>query len=841
MIETRLLLRQIAKVGASVERPPDERGWQDFLERIERSYKEAEADRYLLERSLDKVSAEMQQLYESLRRASEQSLAIERDKLKAIISATGDGLATVDAEGIIQSINPAGARMLGWNAEELAGKSLREIVSSRDVEIDPTFCEALAEGRVYRSDRARFAHHDMGFVHVSYVLTPISQDKQNTGFVLVFHDMTTRKRVEEQLEHARAEAEATSRIKSEFLANMSHEIRTPMNAVLGMAGLLLDTPLNEEQRDYAAIVKSSGEHLMSLLNSILDLSKIEAGRLELERVEFDIRRVVDEVLQIFSERGAGPEVELVGHVGATVPPRVVGDPNRLRQVLLNFVSNAMKFTERGEVTVSVHLIAVVDGRAEVHFSVRDTGIGMAEEAMSRLFTPFTQADGSTTRRFGGTGLGLAISKQLVELMRGRVGVDSKKGQGSEFWFTAQFAVCQSDQDELPLEVKGLRALLVDDNAASRTSISETLGEWGVEVVAVESSMKAFVALSQAKSDQAFDMVLLDQHLPGLSGLEIARALCADHSFDHITKIWMGNLSRGIHSDDLRQVGIRVIIPKPVRRQSMRQALMRGFAPEMGRELLPTMQPPPREFFAPVRTRTHGAQILVAEDNLVNQRLAGKLLERIGYTYDVVANGLEAVEAVAANAYRLVLMDCMMPEMDGYQATRELRHKGFKLPIVAMTANALPGARETCIGSGMDDYITKPIEPQRLETVLKRWFLPVLDTDGLSDIRSLVGDQEENLEEIFRVFIADARKSLVEISNAIQDGDIKALSRLAHKLKSASGYLGARALQQRCVDIEQAAADADTFWVLHLASQVAPALEAFRQAATSRGLLGTEPL
>lgn len=838
MIETRLLLRQIAKVGAGVDRPPDERGWLDFLERVERSYKEAEADRYLLERSLDKVSAEMQQLYESLRRASENALAVERDKLKAIISATGDGLATVDSRGIIQSINPAGAMLLGWEETALEKRRLADIVSSEQVALDPALEVAIAQGHAHRNESARFAHRLSGPIHVSYALTPIYQEQEITGFVLVFHDMTTRKRAEEQLERARAEAEAASRMKSEFLANMSHEIRTPMNAVLGMTGLLLDTPLNEEQREYAAIVKNSGEHLLSLLNSILDLSKIEAGRLELESVSFDVRVVLDEVLQMFSDRGAGPEVELVGHVCSTVPRQILGDPNRLRQVLLNFVSNAMKFTQQGEVIVSVHVQSTVNAISELRFVVRDTGIGMNDDAMARLFTPFTQADGSTTRRFGGTGLGLAISKQLVELMRGKVGVSSAPGKGSEFWFTAQFPIRLSDPSP-PTQTafRDLHVLVVDDNASSRARIVDALNDWGMQVVVVESGMQAFVALANSKADHVFDMVLLDQHLPGLSGLDIARAIRADRQFDGISKVWMGSLGRGASADELRDAGVVAIVPKPIRFQSLEHALLRARIGDDGTESKHvTLPPSPRNVVATPRGRTQHAQILVAEDNPVNQRLTGKLLERIGYTYDIVQHGLEVMEAVATHDYQLVLMDCMMPEMDGYQATRELRERGFKLPIAAMTANALPGAREACIGSGMDDYLTKPIDPQRLEAVVKRWLMPPLDVLGLENARELMDCDDDGLRELLRVFFVDAERSLGDSVAAVRNGDIALLYKLAHKLKSASGYLGAIALQQLCADIEQAAHRSDAFWVLHLSTQLGQAIEAFRKAIAARGML-----
>lgn len=838
MIESRLLLRQITKAGASAERPPDEEHWKNFLERVDRTYKDAEADRYLLERSLDKVSAEMQQLYESLRRASEHALAVERDKLKAIISATGDGLATIDGNGIIQSVNPAGLRMLGWEEATIDGRSLADVLANEQIPFDPELQSAIEQSRVHRNENAQFARRIGESLHVSYVLTPILQGQVNTGFVLVFHDTTTRKKTEEQLERARQEAESTSRMKSVFLANMSHEIRTPMNAVIGMAGLLLDTPLNEEQREYAAIVKNSGEHLLNLLNSVLDLSKIEAGRMELERVAFDVRTVLDDVLQMFSDRGGGPDVELVGHVAPNVPQKLLGDPNRLRQVFLNFVSNAMKFTERGSVTVHVELAAPIEDDAELRISVQDTGIGMGDEALARIFKPFTQADDSTTRRFGGTGLGLTISKQFVELMHGNVGVESQLGKGSTFWCTPRFPMAPTDQPAAPpAELAGLRILVVDDNPSSRASIVEGLSERGMVVTAVDSGMQAFVALARAKSEEPFDMVLLDQYLPGLSGIDVARALSADRSFDSLRKLWMGRLGRGVESRELREAGFQAFVSKPLRMQSLEHAILRALRNvDTTDEVRVTTAPPPKLEITVPRKQPKGAQILVAEDNPINQKLTGKLLEKRGFTYDIVPNGLEAVEAVATHGYQLVLMDCMMPEMDGYQATRELRNRGFKLPIIAMTANALSGAREACIGSGMDDYLTKPLEPAILDDALNRWLMPAINLETVATIRQLMDGDDAAVRTLMGEFIEDASKILEEMGGAINNRDPVRLFRLAHKLKSASAYVGATALRQRCADIEQAAHGSDAFWALQLASQLQTPLDEFRRAALEQGLL-----
>ncbi len=835
-MENRLLLRQIKKVGATLEAPPEAAGWSTLLDLVARSYGEAEEDRYVLERSLERVSAEMQQLEDSLRRASEMAVAMERDKLKAIITATGDGLATIDRDGNIFSMNPAGERLLGWVERELRGRPLVELMQGSELPRDQALERALRDGRPHRNDDTLFAHRESAPVTVSYALTPLYQGDDIVGSVLIFHDITFRKLAEEELKRARAEAEATSRIKSEFLANMSHEIRTPMNAVIGMAGLLLETSLDDEQREYASIVKNSGNHLLNLLNSILDLSKIEAGRLELECVDFELRVLIDEVLQIFSEKGGGQAVELIAHVAPGVPERLMGDPNRLRQVLINLVSNAIKFTQHGEVVLAVRLLMVASGHAQIHFEVRDTGIGMAEETLSRLFTPFTQADGTTTRRFGGTGLGLAISKQLVELMGGKVGVKSRPGQGSTFWFTARLPVQAQQPERLDPALKGMRALVVDDNAASRAALLDTLSAWGLEVVLVESGVQALISLAQARSQKPFEVALLDQHMPGLSGLDLARALHVDRSFDGLKILWMGGLGHGQSSSSLQEAGIAGVVPKPVRRDALRNALHRLRLNEAPSRSVAPRSTAPAGPVAPRHTGGGGGQILIAEDNPVNQRLSSKLVERFGYTWDVAENGAQAVEAVAKNSYLLVLMDCMMPEMDGYQATRELRQRGAKLPIIAMTANALPGAREACLNAGMDDYLTKPIDPTRLEAMLRRWVqVPstVADGNALEQVRQVTGRGEEGLRELVGVFLEDAAQRMAELEQAAAQKDGEHMGRVAHSLKSAAAYLGAVEVQRICADLEKAGFAGDLPVALPLAQQLPAAIARFRSAVEEK--------
>jgi signal transduction histidine kinase/CheY-like chemotaxis protein/HPt (histidine-containing phosphotransfer) domain-containing protein/HAMP domain-containing protein len=642
----------------------------------------------------------------------------------------------------------------------------------------------------------------------------------NGGWVATHDDITEQKRNEVMLAEKAREAEQASLAKSEFLSSMSHEIRTPLNGVIGMTGLLLDTALDPRQRAYAEMARQSGEALLGVINDVLDFSKIEAGKVELEVIEFDLYDVVEGVTGMVAVNAASKGLELASLIDHDLPTTLRGDPFRLRQILTNLAGNAVKFTERGEVVLRARLDAESDDRLKVRFEVRDTGIGISAEQQSHLFDAFTQADLSTTRKYGGTGLGLAICARLVGLMGGEIGVESGLGKGSTFWFTVPLDRSSKPVQRRRMDLRGLRVLAVDDNAVNRAILHEHIVGWKMRNGSAESGIRALEMLRAAVARaEPYDVAIIDMQMPGMDGTALGRAVKADPAIAGTRLILLTSISHAGSQPNLEGL-FDACLTKPARQSALYDCLADVMAePDIVRkEFLRVEIPDRRGQTAPQRD----ARILVAEDNIVNQKVAIGILASLGFRADVVANGLEAVEAVGRIPYAAILMDCQMPEMDGYEAARAIRLRegtGRHTPIIALTADVMKDARAKSLSAGMDDHITKPLKPSELAAALGR-SLPklavvespplaaepqsedVVDRALLDGLRSLERAGSPGLvEALVDCFLEETPRQLAEMRNSAQLGDAVHLTRLAHKLQGSLANLGAHGMVRTCAELE----------------------------------------
>ena len=608
-----------------------------------------------------------------------------------------------------------------------------------------------------------------------------------------------RQRANNELATARDLAMESSRLKSDFLATMSHEIRTPMNGVIGLTGLLLSTDLDGRQRQYAEGVQSAGEALLAIINDILDFSKIEAGRLELEVIDFDLVQVIEEAAGLVASPAQRKGLELVTSCPASLPGRVRGDPARLRQVLLNLASNAVKFTLEGEVVMRARVVADAGDSVTVRFEVTDTGIGISETDARRLFEPFSQADASTTRRFGGTGLGLAISRRLAEAMGGELGFDSVVGGGSTFWFTLPLQRQAGVGVPMPALSAGVPVLVVDDNETSRTVLREQVGA-GVDVA--PDGVAALRALRAAATQgQPYGVALIDAGMPGMDGVELARRVASDPALSATRMVLLITAASAPNRFNCPP-GV-TCLTKPVRIGQLAEALQLAAG-------LPAMRPSTLPATPPPETRGH---ILVVEDNASNQLVAVGILRLLGYRADVASDGTEALEALDRAEYDAILMDCQMPEMDGFTATREIRRRegpGRHTPVIAMTAGASDSDRDQCLSAGMDDFLSKPVKPRDIDAMLRRWVVardadasaqPVLDREVLEELRQLTPDGSL-LVDIVDTYLATVPDHISQLQAAVAAGDAGAVRQSAHRLKGESSAVGAIEVVALCRSLEE---------------------------------------
>jgi two-component system sensor histidine kinase/response regulator len=749
--------------------------------------------------------------------SSTQELARQHAYLDALIASTPVAIAVLDGERLIRSVNPAFETLFGYAANDAKGASIDALIVPASLRSESSDLEARARsGETVRVEVERM-RKDGRHIQVRLSAAVVKATAEG-ALVALYEDISDRKAAEEAMRAARDLAERVARARSAFLANMSHEIRTPMNAVLGFVELVLDTELQVEQRRALELVRSSSEALLTILNDILDYSKIEAEHLELESIPFDLPKVVHATATLLAVRAREKHLELTVDVQPDVPHLVRGDPTRVRQVLMNLIGNAIKFTEQGEVDVSAAVVAYHGDRTAVRFRVRDTGIGIAAEQQAAIFQEFTQADTSMTRRYGGTGLGLAISRKLVTLMGGQLSVTSEVGRGSEFSFTLRLPVETSAGATTPgraASLGGRRLLVVDDNETNRRILRDMLGAEGVAVHEAARADAGLAALSRAAAvGTPFDLAILDAQMPDRDGFELAAAVRADRALAATKLLILTSAGQRGDGERCRQMGIQAYLTKPIARADLIEAVGTVLADAPLTGAAPALVT--RHSIAESR---HALRILLAEDNLVNQQVATAMLLKRGHQVDVVGNGREAVDAVGAHDYDVVLMDIQMPELDGFAATEAIRAlpRGRTLPIIALTAHALSGERERCLERGMTGYLAKPFRAHDLFAVIEGRTAATADTAAAPappvDLAAFRGTMreagaEEAVDGILATFATTLPQRLEALAEATHGSEAEPIQRAAHAFKSAAATIGAHRLAQLLDEMEASARSGD---------------------------------
>ncbi|MBF0525108.1 MAG: response regulator, partial [Deltaproteobacteria bacterium] len=747
------------------------------------------------------------------RELAEEALRKSESQLRAIFDYTGVSI-TLSSNGRWVKWNRTFEEMTGYTSSELQHLSVLDLTHPDDIDISKKHRADLLAGRIdsYRLEK-RYIHKNGHTIWIDLLVTPIrNADGEIVNLIATSTDITNRKRIEEELRQAKQIAEEANRSKSSFLANMSHEIRTPLNGIIGMTELAMETELSLEQRDYLDMVKISADTLLSLINDILDFSKIEAGRLDIDTINFKLRDSLGTMMKALAVKAHEKGLELAYRIEPDVPDRLLGDPSRIRQVVLNLIGNAIKFTEAGEVVLEVESSYKANDEVVLHFSVRDTGIGIPEDKIERIFEPFTQADGSTTREYGGTGLGLTICSRLVSLMGGRIWVESEAGQGSTFHFDIRAGISKGELAEtIPIKIgqlRGLKVLVVDDNATNRLILKEMLQGWDVKPTLVDNGFAALDALEQAKeNNELFQLAILDSFMPQMDGFELAKRIKGHPINGNIKMIVLTSASQRGDAERCKELGISAYLTKPVGHSDLLDAILTVLGtpmPDADKTSLVT-----RHSLKESRTKL---KILLAEDNLINQRLAQAILEGRGHSVSVANNGAEAISKLDVFKFDMVLMDVQMPVMDGITATERIREKerltGGHVPIIAMTAFAMKGDQERCLEAGMNGYITKPINPKEAIRYIES-LAPKpkeieqaeehLEPNKAFDSDSFMDRCDNRLElatELITGFCDNYAKYIDDIHDAIESDNPEKLYHSAHFFKGTSSMFSA----QRTVEL-----------------------------------------
>ncbi|MCP4692742.1 MAG: PAS domain S-box protein [Desulfobacterales bacterium] len=783
------------------------------------------------EEEVKKHRDHLEELVEKRARALKES----EERFRALTEKGSDIIVIVGEEGTFTYASPS-VQKYGYTQEEVVGRPMEFFIHPEDL---PLIEERLNYilGHIDETvgiEALRIRDKKGSWVILEGTGANMITQPGVHGIVFNGHEITHLKQAEKELKKARDEAESANRAKSEFLANMSHEIRTPLNGIIGMTGLLMDTGLTGEQRQFAGILRDSGEALLGLINDILDFSKIEAGKLEMEVIDFDLHALLDDFAEMMAFKAHEKKLELTCAASPGTPAFLRGDPGRLRQVLINLVGNAVKFTREGDIAIRASLLLETEGDAVVRFSVKDSGVGVPREKQADLFSRFTQVDASTTRKYGGAGLGLAISRQLSEAMGGEIGVISEEGEGAEFWFTARFLKQPArDREALPaIDLGSASVFIVDGAAANREILRDCMERHGARVDEAAEGEKALSRMRDAAAAGApHQAAIISKWLPDMDGEALGRAIKADPAISDARLVMMTSLGERGDARRLTEIGFAAYLPKPVRQSDMLDTLMAILSGTQVR--LPIIT---RHSIREMRRRA--ARILLVEDNITNQRVTLGILKKLGLTADVAANGAEAVKFLEDAPRDLVLMDCQMPVMDGFEAASRIRDPRSRvldpdIPIIALTAKVIAGDREKCLSAGMNDYLSKPVEPRTLADMLEKW-LPgegggmkeeepaqpdARGPDAGSDsdatrvfnkavMMELLMDDEELARTVIDGFLEDLPKQIALLKGRLEDGDASGAGRQAHTIKGAAANLGGEILRETALEMEKAGTAGD---------------------------------